>query len=352
MDPLGFFGSAFGSILNWQQNQDNMKMQRDLQQKQFDFTREENQKSRDFAKFSQEWANEQNIAQWNRANDYNDPSRVRERLSKAGVNPDLYYSGGSVPPAANSMAANPGTPSMGSSPVVSPVESKFDALQAQRLIAETENIKANTRQTDEQTGVLSTYAEFQSALLSGQVDTAQSIVKYNTEMSKLPEAQLENLRKQNSRLDKSISLMDAQIDNFVAETSFKDSLKLSEDLRRYWYSSEAQSRIDNLESQTSLNKSQAFEIFELLAAKKANLNATSGFYTASGKKVSEEQLTEIVRRHGISIQNGVMSFDLANLRNYNDVRQMMQNYSQLADMFSSIFGSIGSAIKVNGSIRR
>lgn len=352
MGLFNFLGSAFGSVMNYKQNQDNMAFQRELQDRQFDFTREENQKSRDFAKLSQEWANEQNIAQWNRSNDYNDPSRVRERLSKAGINPDLYYSGGAAPAAAPNMPAQSHSPSANGSPSVSPVESRFDALEAQRLIAETENIKAQTRQVDEQTGVLSTYAEFQSALLQGQVDTAQSIVKYNTELSKLPESQIENLRKQNSRLDKSISLMDSQIDNFVAETSFKDSLKLSEDLRRYWYSSEAQSRIDNLESQTSLNKSQAFEIFELLAAKKANLNATSGFYTASGKKVSEEQLTEIVRRHGVSIQNGIMSFDLANLRDYNDVRQMMQNYSQLADMFSAIFGSFGDAVKVNGSFKR
>ncbi len=352
MGLFNFLGSAFGSVMNYKQNQDNMAFQRELQDRQFNFTREENQKSRDFAKLSQEWANEQNIAQWNRSNDYNDPSRVRERLSKAGINPDLYYSGGAAPAAASNMPAQSHSPSANGSPSVSPVESKFDALEAQRVIAETENIKAQTRQVDEQTGVLSTYAEFQSSLLQGQVDTSKSIVKYNTELAKLPESQIENLRKQNSRLDKSISLMDAQIDSFVAETSFKDSLKLSEDLRRYWYSSEAQSRIDNLESQTSLNKSQAFEIFELLAAKKANLNAASGFYTASGKKVSEEQLTEIVRRYGISIQNGVMSFDLANLRDYNDVRQKMQNYSQLADMFSSIFGSFGDAIKVSGSLKR
>lgn len=352
MDPLGFSSAALVTAGNVASAKLNYKETKKLQQQQFDFARAENQKSRDFTKLSQEWANEQNLAQWNRSNDYNDPIRVRERLSKAGINPDLYYSGGAAPSAASNMPAQALSSSANSSPSVSPASFDFDALEAQRLIAETENIKAQTRQVDEQTGVLSTYAEFQSSLLQGQVDTSKSIVKYNTELAKLPESQIENLRKQNSRLDKSISLMDAQIDSFVAETSFKDSLKLSEDLRRYWYSSEAQSQIDNLESQTSLNKSQAFEIFELLAAKKANLNATSGFYTASGKKVSEEQLTEIVRRHGISIQNGVMSFDLANLRDYNDVRQRMQNYSQLADMFSSIFGSFGDAIKVSGSLKR
>ncbi len=333
MGLFSFLGSAFGSVMNYKQNQDNMAFQRELQDRQFDFTRQENQKSRDFAKLSQEWANEQNIAQWNRSNDYNDPSRVRERLSKAGINPDLYYSGGAAPAAASNMPAQSHSPSANGSPSVSPVESKFDALEAQRLIAETENIKAQTRQVDEQTGVLSTYAEFQSALLQGQVDTANSSVRYNTELSKLPQAQIDNLRKQNDQLDKTMVKIDSEIQKLSSETKYTDSMKLSEDLRRYWYSSEAQAKIDNLVSQTDLSKAEAFELFSLLLSKKMNLDASTGMLDAHGKKLSEEALSEKVRRKGYSIQNGILSVDLSNLRNYNDLHQQLNNVNSVMNTF-------------------
>lgn len=333
MDLLGFSSSALTSAGNVASAKLNYKESKKLQEQQFNFAREENQKSRDFTKLSQEWANEQNIAQWNRSNDYNDPSRVRERLSKAGINPDLYYSGGAAPAAAPNMPAQALGSSANSTPSVSPASFDFDALQAQRLIAETENIKAQTRQVDEQTGVLATYAEFQSALLQGQVDTANSSVRYNTELSKLPQAQIDNLRKQNDQLDKTMVKIDSEIQKLSSETKYTDSMKLSEDLRRYWYSSEAQAKIDNLVSQTDLSKAEAFELFSLLLSKKMNLDASTGMLDAQGKKLSEEALSERVRRKGYSIQNGILSVDLSNLRNYNDLHQQLNNVNSVMNTF-------------------
>ena len=350
MDPLGFFGGLLGSVFNFLTGQSNKEEQAATQDRTLRFLRDENQKTRDFNKASQEWANEQNLAQWNRSNAYNDPSRVRERLSKAGINPDLYYSGGAAPAASPSMPAQSlGSPSPGS-PSLSPAQLHFDALQAQRLIAETENIKAQTRQVDEQTGVLSTYAEFQSALLQGQVDTANSSVRYNTELSKLPQAQIDNLRKQNDQLDKTMVKIDSEIQKLSSETKYTDSMKLSEDLRRYWYSSEAQAKIDNLVSQTDLSNAEAFELFSLLLSKKMNLDASTGMLDAHGKKLSEEALSEKVRRKGYSIQNGILSVDLSNLRNYNDLHQQLNNVNSIMNTFFNTI-TLGAGGALSGFLK-
>lgn len=72
-----------------QQNEYNLQ----LQDREFNFNREQN-----------EYVYAQNLAQWQRENEYNSPSAQMQRLIEAGLNPNLVYGSGS---ATQSSASSP-----------------------------------------------------------------------------------------------------------------------------------------------------------------------------------------------------------------------------------------------------
>ena len=85
MSPLGAIAggvSALGSLFGSSPSDDAMK----LAEKQHQWDVEENQKNRDFQ--SQEWTR-----QFNAINEYNDPSRTKERLTKGGLNASAMLNG-------------------------------------------------------------------------------------------------------------------------------------------------------------------------------------------------------------------------------------------------------------------
>ena len=84
---VGAVGSLLGGILSSSQSVKNQKMAIEAQ-------RQENEKNRVFNAQQAELARQYNTAMWNAQNDYNDPSAVQQRLSKAGIHPALAYTSG------------------------------------------------------------------------------------------------------------------------------------------------------------------------------------------------------------------------------------------------------------------
>lgn len=84
---IGAAGSLLGGIFSSNQSVKNQKMAIEAQ-------RQENEKNRVFNAEQAELARQYNTAMWNAQNDYNDPSAVQERLSKAGIHPALAYTSG------------------------------------------------------------------------------------------------------------------------------------------------------------------------------------------------------------------------------------------------------------------
>lgn len=84
---IGAAGSLLGGIFSSHQSVKNQKMAIEAQ-------RQENEKNRVFNAEQAELARQYNTSMWNAQNDYNDPSAVQQRLSKAGIHPALAYTSG------------------------------------------------------------------------------------------------------------------------------------------------------------------------------------------------------------------------------------------------------------------
>lgn len=70
----------------------------------------QNQQSRKWAEKQYKIQRADALADWNRQNEYNDPSKQLERLRNAGLNPNLFYSGGNVGQAAQVQQAHMQSP--------------------------------------------------------------------------------------------------------------------------------------------------------------------------------------------------------------------------------------------------
>lgn len=93
-----------------------------------------------------ELQNQQNLAQWQRENEYNDPINQMQRMRNAGLNPALMYGGGST------IAASAPSPVMQGARDVAPQMAGYDSpLDAILKLAQVRNIDASTEETKETT---------------------------------------------------------------------------------------------------------------------------------------------------------------------------------------------------------
>lgn len=124
--------------------------------KQIEAQSSENQKVRDYnlnlAKMQNQW----NLDQWNRENEYNTPKAQMQRLTDAGLNPDLFYQNGvSGMTAASSPSMTAGAPAtpqdmsaLGQKKTVG--QAMQEALQSSLLGAEIELKRSEARKNDSQ----------------------------------------------------------------------------------------------------------------------------------------------------------------------------------------------------------
>lgn len=105
--------SIIGGIGSALQARKNRKFAREMQQRQFDWQRKEN-----------ELAYERNLEMWNKQNAYNSPAAQMERLKQAGLNPNLAYGNLANDSASNAPQAIPtDVPALSESAFNNPYES-------------------------------------------------------------------------------------------------------------------------------------------------------------------------------------------------------------------------------------
>ena len=89
-----FLGSAFTGTTSLLSGLFGAAQQSRNIDKQIAAQREENERTREYNLSLARQQNAWNIDQWNRENAYNSPQQIMARLSAAGLNPDMIYSGG------------------------------------------------------------------------------------------------------------------------------------------------------------------------------------------------------------------------------------------------------------------
>lgn len=96
-----------------------------------------------------EYGYAQDLAQWNRSNEYNSPLAQMQRFSEAGLNPNLIYGGGAAGAAGNTSTTSPKY----NAPTIQPVASGIPGQIPQMLMlhqdiqmkqAQIDNVKAHT----------------------------------------------------------------------------------------------------------------------------------------------------------------------------------------------------------------
>lgn len=140
MGVISDIGAVVSSIVNWNNNEENNRQQREIHLQ--DQVWAANQAAQ---------ANDWSIAQWNRENEYNSPAAQMKRLKDAGINPALAYSNGLFNQAAtspdvkvpeNGQRAN--TLPWQSDPMLMASLEKTNA-ETELLRSQSENVKSETK---------------------------------------------------------------------------------------------------------------------------------------------------------------------------------------------------------------
>lgn len=143
-----FIDGIFGAASQASANAANIRM-----------TQMTNDANRQLAEY--QW--EQNIAQWNRENEYNHPTQQMNRLKEAGLNPNLVYGGGATTLSARSPSYQ--APKM-EAPRVNPVYQGNSFTNAIQQSVALENLQAQTKnlQTQEDFIKAQTQTEYNKAI--------------------------------------------------------------------------------------------------------------------------------------------------------------------------------------------
>lgn len=270
--------------------------------KQIAAQQQENEKNRQYNLMLAKQQNAWNLEQWNRENQYNDPSAVMSRLRNAGINPALAYSNGVGSfSAASSPSMTAGAPS---SPVdMSALSGKqtiadavMNGLQMDRIFSESNKINSEKKGQDIDNS-------WKNKLNSNQMAVGDSIVNLNNEKAKVPEAQIR-------QINKGISKMDTEI------KSLNQGIK------------ESRSRVANMDEQTAIqymdyvlrsqNVARQLELTaEQLDIEKGKLAlATKQFALDAFKANSQDEVNQSYASYLTELgfktntENGILSFDL------------------------------------------
>lgn len=281
----GLFSSMAGSAIGAAQNNNNIR-------RQLAFQKAENQKTREYNMMLARYQNQENLAQWNRQNQYNLPEKQMQRLRQAGLNPDLMYSNGTV---GNSMSS----PEMTSGAPASPMDYSplggmrtFGDVVSQTLNqemqrAQIEAIKANTNKTKEETSQVIAVTDgikidnlYKAAKEQKTLDYMDVQIRVGKSVEDLNKGELDKLSKemnvlveQASTLAKQREQVDAIIRNLDADTQFKlaENIRKDKELKQFIENSYYQNK--ELLSRYNLNLQQYSEMCQTFVLRYCGLAA-------------------------------------------------------------------------------
>ena len=288
---VGVGVSALDSIFGW-----SSKRQESAQQRLMD-------KQQDQWKEQQDLLNQWQLDQWNRENEYNDPTNYYQRLfdaaEKHGINPNLLVQGGTSGNVGTS-ASGVSTPGSTSVPGVGGVSQQSiggnmnTVLAGMRQRAEIDNIEAQTRNLEQQT----TESESRVDLNRTQRDLiqeTQNLIR-NQALSEETRRDLllaeKTLRQLN--IDNFNRLTDAQVAEAWARVANIHANTAKTDKESKYIEQTAQANIDAIKSQIALN-SALYVVNKALAKKYGTETYGISFDNAVKQGSYKSQIDKIVK---------------------------------------------------------
>ena len=269
-------------------------------EKQLAAAREEAEKTRKWQTSEREAQNDWNYKLWQANNEYNTPASVQARLKAAGINPDLYVTGGALQ--GSSVQAQGGhTPS---GPVADtsawnrykPVGSvASQALADTALAAQVSKINAETEGQEHKNDILASDASFRDAFNQGQLDTIDSVILVNGSKVELNDAQASEARSMVEQINASIRKVDSEIDLLISNAAEVDSRVWERHVRVALDSFIEHGKLKVMEGQLSISKKKLKIALQELGAQlplmksdeKRN-QALASFYQDLGFKANAE----------------------------------------------------------------
>ncbi len=331
MGILSAIGTLGAGIVGSISQNNNVNKQIAAQQK-------ENEKNRQYNLMLAKQQNAWNLEQWNRENQYNDPSAVMSRLRNAGINPALAYSNGVGSfSAAYSPTMTAGAPSR---PVdMSALSGKqtiadavMSGLQMDKIFSESNKINSEKKGQDIDNS-------WKDKLNSNQMAVGDSIVNLNNEKSKVPEAQIR-------QINKGISKMDTEI------KSLNQGIK------------ESRSKVANMDEQTAIqymdyvlrnqNVARQLELTaEQIGIEENKLAlAWKQFALDSFKANSQDEVNQSYASYLTELgfktntENGILSFDLDSNKSDPELNKWLNRGEKLINFASDAIGTVQDAVSL------
>lgn len=344
MDPfswilggLGIVGSLFGNLFNsssqQQTNSDNIKFQREENEKNRQYNSAEAAISRNFmANFSREMYNRQ----------YNDNS-IQSQMAQyksSGVNPALAFSSSSFQGASPLSVGSSAASSSGSiSPNVAPQLDPLSLAQVANLNAQTQKIKADTEGQEHQNDILASDAKFRDALNQGQLNLQNCNITLAESQSDLNDASAHKVRNEATLINNQcgfildqIKLLESQIANLDQDTIGKriDNLFKSD----HW-----RAQIDNLASMSKLSKAQVTSILSKLPLEIEKLGTESAVNYALSSLTWNQSFSL-----GLKNESDKIDLDIKKITKGGPISKHILGYcNAFGDVLRALAGGVGSA---------
>lgn len=311
--------------------------------KQIAAQKQENEKNREYNLMLAKQQNAWNLEQWNRENQYNDPSAVMSRLRSAGVNPALAYSNGVGSfSAASSPSMTAGAPS---SPVdMSALSGKqtiadavMSGLQMDKIFSESNKINSEKKGQDIDNS-------WKNKLNSNQMAVGDSIVNLNNEKSKVPEAQIRQINEGISKMDTEIKSLNqgikesrARVANMDEQTAiqYMDYVLRSQNVARQLELTAEQ--LDIEKGKLSLATKQfALDVFKANSQDEVNQSYAS-YLTELGFKTNTE--------------NGILSYDLEANKSDPELNKWLNRGMKIVNFLGDTIGVAQDAFSLKNFLK-
>lgn len=296
----GAGGALISGALSGISNLFGAHSQNESVEKQLAAAREEAEKTRKWQTSEREAQNDWNFKLWQANNEYNTPAAVQARLKAAGLNPDLYYTGGQLQ--GSSVQAQGGHAPAG--PVADtsawnrykPIGSvASQALADTALAAQVSKTNAETEGQKHTNDILASDASFRAAFNQGQLDTIESTILVNNSKIDLNDAQASEARSMVEQINATIGKIKSEIDLLISNTADVDSRIWERHVRVALDSFIEHGKLKVMQGQLGVSMEKLKLAFQELAGKlplmkseeKRN-QALSSFYQDLGFKVNAE----------------------------------------------------------------
>ncbi len=214
MDPIsaGIQGvaSVIGGLFSNNQSKKNRQ-----------FQREENQKTRDFNHAEAELARQYNTEMWNKTNEYNSPSAQINRLSAAGLNPDMIYGDMNALTSA-SIGSTSQQASAGHTATPVMADPSYFA-NIGKTIAETELLRSQSQKLKSETENQDIVNKYEDELRAGAVKLQGVEIDLKNSQKNLTDEQVKVAAKSLKVMDQQIDSLKAQAADFYASVGLKES---------------------------------------------------------------------------------------------------------------------------------